>query len=181
MGERAKGNGLLMALTQWQYVRQALEQVLTGTIGSVRTMTATAIGMGHTPWHGQLVSQPRFDIRIARRQSHEATPVQYMGSHRLEQLDIEIDVFHSFASNIQEDKRGTVRDQVQWDVEAAKQALQWPGNLSVTSSSNATGIISGMLVGVASQVILEDWDQRPPRSQSRITGTAILRVVQPTS
>jgi hypothetical protein len=162
-------------------IATAIRELLDGTIGSVRKVTASTVMTGHTPWDAQILVLPRYDVTLGKLENHPATPVSALSSFRISNLDVSIELYHTLRSAVKIDVRNTVREAVTAFGDVAMQSLGYPGNLSRTSASLATGIVSGMLTSMNHDIISEDWDERPPRITSRITGIAIINISQSTS
>lgn len=169
-------------------IRAAITDVLEGSIGSVRTMLDGQMLSG--VFEGQAdgarkaktlhSAEHRFDVRIGRGRQHEASPVGAIGSYSLKVYDIFVDVTTKTATQIQEDARDEVLATVVADVEQAAEALSFPANVEQSAALEATGIVSGMLLGPGGDGEPEcgepqqDWDKQEIRT--RISASAIIRV-----
>ena len=146
-------------------IRTAIEEVLEGTIGATRTVTADTFRKGgHSgretgAQQALAMVKPQYETIFREFTNNDATPISAKASARLADLTVEIRFRYAFSSEILEDKRTTLLDTVLNDGDVAWQALSYPGNLTETNASVATNIISGMLVGPYSFAIdNEDWD-----------------------
>jgi hypothetical protein len=170
-------------------IRDAIRDVLIGAVGSVRVvpedrMAANVFaGQTDTSQHARgLLNTHRFDVRIARLRNHESSPVAQIGSYRIAEADIVIDVLTVTKTVAQEDERDTVLATIASDMDDAIQALAFPTNVTQSAALEATGIISGMLLGPGGEGVPEwaevsqDWKAQEIRS--RITCSALLRVHQ---
>ncbi len=160
-------------------ILKAVEQLIDGKIGTVRVVGTSQLERGHGPFPYQALSKPRYELSFETMGQHEQSPVAAIGSHRLDQLQINIEVHHKFRSRIQEDKRREVVANALYHADIIKQAVAFPNNLAATSSGTATNIVSGMLLQVDRDVVAEDWDAG--ELVTMISGTAIIRVTQATS
>jgi hypothetical protein len=160
---------------------QSIEQLLDGEIGTTRTVGTAVAGMGHIPWHGQVLTQPRFDVQIVGTRKHGSTPISAISDRRIDILNVQIDVRHQLNASILEDERRAVRASVLLDIDRFKQALHYPGNLDTTSAGTSTNIISGLLMNLDSRQVSEEWEEEPQQLHTQITGEAWVTVTQPTS
>ena len=159
----------------------AIEELIEGSLGSIRTVAASSFGPGHTPWYGQVVSEPRYDIQIINTLPHPASPVSAISDRRIDTLVIQIDLRHQLKSRIQESERSATRATVLGAVDEVVQALHYPGNLTETSTGSPTYIISGMLMNLESTLVEERWDEPPQMIHTQITAEAWVRISQATS
>lgn len=133
------------------------------------------------PSDGKLMVNTRYDIRFPSTTQHGSSPVSAIGSHKIDELDIEVELIHKLESNVQESSRDTVRERILYNGDRIIQALHYPNNLDQTSASVATGIVSGMLYGLTHDIDSEYWDENPPRIRSVIRGKAAIHNTQLTS
>jgi hypothetical protein len=162
-------------------ILKTIRELLDGDIGSIRTIGTAAMSPGHTPWHGQVLSQPRFDIQVINRRRHPGSPISALANRRVSIMDLQIDVRHQLSANIREDARETTRALVETDIDAMVQALHYPGNLTQTASGTTTGIMDGLLLNLESGLIEESWEERPQMLTSRINAEAWVVITQATS
>lgn len=162
-------------------IRTAIEELLEGTIGKTRTVTANTVVSGHQPWHGQILVHPRIDIKVEEMRQHEASPVSALASYRLATVRVTIDMFHELKAPCVESQRNTVRENAMLHADTCLQALRYPNNLRATNAGALTTIVSGCFIEGSWTTIREDLDAAPPRIWSRITGTIICRVTQAVS
>ena len=180
-------------------IRQAIREVLEGTTGSVRTVTAGKFLSG--VFEGQTDLQQRsralrktadpenpewvhrFDVRLGRMTNHESTPVAAIGNHRIVSLPVTISVTTHTQARILDDRRDEVLALINSDLDTAVQALTWPGNLTQTFAAVATNIVSGLMLGPEGngypslEVTEEDWEKSLIRSL--LGGSVLLVVTQP--
>lgn len=173
-------------------IRTAIAELMQGTLGSTRKLTANVFMFG--VFDGQpLAAQQaqsmdsryrhRFDVQVSSARPHKATPISSKANYRIEARAVTIRVSTHLASSADESARTAARDLAEQDCSDAIGVLSYPGNLTVTSAAAATGITSGMLVGSDDgqgvprwEFVSEDW-----KSQllvSRIMGVAIVNVSQ---
>ncbi|GAG52627.1 unnamed protein product, partial [marine sediment metagenome] len=151
--------------------------------GKLQPWSAAVLSSAVDPVDGPLLVNTTYDVTFGRAIQHEASPVSSIGSHKIEEIAVTINLYHELASNVQEAARTEVRDRVMYTGDRIKQVLTRPDNLSETAGSVATGIISGMLIprDLEHTKGIEDWDASPPRIKSQITGRMLVHVTQPTS
>lgn len=166
-------------------IRTAIEEVLAGTIGSVRTVTANKFkkgahsGRSSGAQRALALVNTRFETNFVSFEPHEATPISAKSSLRLDRLSLVIRFRYSFDAPIREDARTTVLDSVLNDGDEARQALTYPDNLKETNASVATNIVSGMLVQPRFEVVEEDWDNKLVVAE--LTAEAIANISQAVS
>jgi len=162
-------------------IRKALSELLEGTIGTVRKLGTTDIDAYTEDLSGNLEINTRYGIEFPHSEKHDGSPVSAIGPHRVESLDVQINLYHRLMSNIQESERNSVLEAVVLLGDKVRQALGYPGNLDTTASATATGIISGMLIDLSHDQESPDWESDPPRIVSAIRGKALVHVTQATS
>lgn len=173
-------------------IRSAISDVLEGAHGTVRTLTVGVFGSdvfdgqhGSTQKAKTLQVTHGFDVQIGRLTSHEASPVGAIGSYRIAQADIVVDVVTKLATVVELDRRDTALAAVLSDLEQGAQALGFPGNLTTNAAATATGIVSGMLLGPGGEgaptvdQLSEDWAKQEIRC--RISATALINITQSVS
>jgi len=133
------------------------------------------------PNDGKLLVNTRYDIRFPTISQHASSPVSAIGSHKIDELDIAIELTHKLDSNVQESNRDTVRERILYNGDRIVQALNYPNNLDQTSASVATGIVSGMLYSLTHDIESESWEDNPPRIVSTIRRKAAIHNAQLTS
>ena len=156
----------------------AIEQCVDGKIGTTRTVATAALAQGHTPWYGQVISAPRYDVQILNMDKHAGSPISAIANRRVDVLDIQIDLRHPLQANAQEDKRREARALMWGDVDECIQALHFPGNLNTTSAGTNTAIMDGLLMNLGSELIEERWDTATSFIHSRIRGEAWVVITQ---
>ena len=144
----------------------AIEELLEGTIGTTRTVTANTFKKGAHAGRQSGAQQAltlvntRYEVRFSSGRQHEASAISHNASSRLEELDIEVVLRYTFSAEVLEDKRSTVVNSIHNDRDIALQALLYPGNLLETQASVATNLVSGMLMGPYSFDLDEDWENK---------------------
>ena len=163
-------------------IRVAIEEVLEGTIGATRTVTADTFRKGaHSgresgAQRALALVKPRYVTVFPRIAPHEATQLSAKGSSRLDDLTVMVRFRYRLQSEVREDARTTVLDTVMNDGDVARQALAFPGNLTQTSAAVPTNILSGMLLFESFEITEEDWDSQMVVAE--LTGTVIVDVSQ---
>lgn len=138
-------------------IRTAVAECLTGTIGSTRTVTSGKFASG--VWDGQpeqtakalavqtSTARHRFDVELGALRNHAATSIATIGNRRIAEVDVDVRVTSNVATVAQATQRATDLATIAADLEMAVMALSYPSNLTQTSTSVATGIIGGCLLG----------------------------------
>ena len=162
-------------------ILEAVEQVIDGELGNIRTVPLTAISKGHFPITGQTIKKPRFDVQIVSNGANAATPLSNLAPSRLENVAIQVNLYHDLPAAIKKTKTREARGLVALNTDRCMQALSMPGNLTTTTAGSATDIVSGVLTQLTSNLISEDWTAKPQKIQTQITGIAIVKISQPTS
>lgn len=146
-------------------ITTAIEELLEGTIGTTRTVTAGTFVKGA---HGGRTAgaqrtlatvNTQYEVRFPSGRQHEASPISHNANMRLEEIDLEILFRYDFNAEVLEGERSTTINSVHNDRDEAWQALSRPGNLTETNASVATGIVSGMLYNYGYD-LEEDWDNQ---------------------
>lgn len=159
------------------YIRTAIDELLAGTIGSTRVITAGTVAKGHEgAFEGQTLSGVRYDLSIGSMTPSPATPLSAIASYRIDNLAVTVRLYFHQTSPITEADRDAVRATVLSTSDSIRQALGYRGNLSMTAAGYPTGIISGMLTNMAVSEPIEDWEKQIVTVE--ITGTAIVQITQ---
>lgn len=125
----------------------------------------------------------RFDVRMPNVEPHASTPLSVRGPFRNVVIEVQIDVWSRLASTAEEYERLEQRVAVRGDCETLMQALNRPGNLTETLDGEATGIMSGVMVGLDGAVsprwelVREDWGKHYARSV--IVGALYAQITKP--
>lgn len=164
-------------------IRTAIEELLEGTIGTTRTITADKFRKGaHSgrdvgAQKALALVKPRYETSFKAFTAHDSTPISAKASLRLAELEVEIRFRYHFSSEVRENARTTLLDTVMNDGDVAWQALGYPENLADTNASVATNIVSGMLVDPHRfEITDEDWDNQLVVAE--LTAVAIVNVSQ---
>lgn len=163
-------------------IRTAVEELLEGTIGTTRTVTADKFRKGGHEGRSTLARQalalvkPRYTTLFRRLEQHESTQLSAKGSSRLVDLSVLVRFQYKLGSEVREGARTTVLDTVMNDGDVAWQALAFPGNLTETNASVATAIVSGMLDVQSFEITEEDWDAQLVVAE--LTANAIVELTQ---
>lgn len=179
-------------MSQAALIRTALVQLMEGSLGSVRKLPMGLFGFGVFEGQPSAAQQARasdvryqhqFDVIIGQARPHKATPLSTKASYRIEARAVSIRIVTRLATSADEPSRLEQRERIEQAVSDATGALSYPGNLLTTVAGEATGITSGMLVGVDDgtgwpryEVISEDWKKQ--LHTCRILGVAIVNVAQ---
>lgn len=184
-------------------IRLVIAQVLEGTAGTLRTVTGglflrgvhegqtdlaqRARAMRTTEIDEAPVAVNRFDVKLGKLKNHEASPSAALGSYRLCELPVTIEVVTHSKSVIRDSARDASLAELHSILDTALQALHCPGNLSFTAAPafTPTGVVSGMLLGAGGEgapeceVVSEDWTKNILRS--RISGGVLVEITQVTT
>jgi len=159
------------------YIRTAIDELLAGTIGSVRTVTADTLLNGHDDaWEGLSISKARYDLTLGAIEQHPSSPISALTSYRIGRLPVTIALRFHLPTAATESERDDVRASAYELADTVIQALGYPGNLTQTDDENATGIISGMLTNLGTNIPVEDWEAQILTIE--VTGDAIVQIVQ---
>ncbi len=176
-----------MSVNQSRAIREAVTELLVGTIGTTRVVPKLLFEPGTftgQPTAAQQVKSKdlrfthRFDVVVRGGKPHEATPLSVKSAYRIETMAIEVSLWTRLFSTVDATKRAEQRIQIEGDAETAVQALNYPNNLLFTQDAEATGIVSGMLKGPEGEstpvweLVEENWETLILRS--RITGVALV-------
>jgi len=154
-------------------IRTAIDELLVGTIGTTRKVTAGTVSQGHErAWEGLSLIGPRYDLFFGALVNHPSTPLSALANYRVVNLPVTITLYFHFPSAATEDNRNTVRANIYSVCDMIIQALGMPNNLRQTSAALATGIVSGMLTNLQTTTPREDWDKQIAIVD--VTGTAIV-------
>lgn len=136
-----------------------VREVVEDAAGSVRIVTADTYRPGaHEAQNPDAAStealvKPRAEARFTTIEPHPARP-PIQGSFTLYAVELEVTVTRFLGTEhmILPDVRTTLRAVAAEDASRIAQALEWPGQLEETGDSVATGLVSGMLRHVSSEV-----------------------------
>lgn len=181
-----------MSVAQSTAIRVAIEELLHGSSGIVRKVPAGLFERGVLDGQPLTAQQARtydqryvhrFDVRVGPWRNHEATPLSTKASVRISRVGVVINVSTRLPATPLDNKRHEQRAQIEGDFDTAVQALNYPGNLTVTVDDEETGIVSGLLQGPDEgqptptwEVVDENWSEHILRS--RISGSATVRIAQ---
>lgn len=177
------------------YIRDAVVDLMDGTITSVRQLTAATFAYG--TFDGQTPTAKKatavqtatarhwFDVELGALQNHPDSPVSANANYRLGIVSVRIPITTAVRSTAESDQRGTDLETIASDCDTAIQALHYRDNLATDASANSTNIVSGIMLGPGGQgapewkLTDEDWDARLVSSE--INGSVIVKITQPTS
>lgn len=146
-------------------IGDAIRGVLLGTLGSVRTVPVGTFG---ETVHSGTPDSARWIRAKVRAQADVRLPpparTGIVGSAHASVAILAQDVFITitYAADATEDlipdRRAEIRARAENDGRTVTDALEWPGNLEVDTSAQATGLVSGLLLESAPpRVTREDW------------------------
>lgn len=144
----------------------AAEEVLRGTLGSVRTVAPTTIqrdayaGMSDEQLRMAVLVMTRFEVEaVSLLRSKAVGPVT--ASIAIHELILRVRYAFSTETELDADERRATRAACLNKIEECRRALTWPGNLAETLALVPTNLIGHALTerGEA-RIIREDWDTR---------------------
>lgn len=154
----------------------AIEELLEGTIGSVRTVTSG--DFMNTVYSGQddeakavqALVKKSFDVAPLTLERSPATLTE-RSSLVLIEARLRVSVAYRLDSEVVKSRRKAVRAEAADDAETIRQALSYPGNLTQTNAGEDTNLVSGMLLEDGPyQVTREDWDANLMETQRDYRG-----------
>ena len=178
-------------------IRTAIAELLEGSLGSIRTVTATKFLRG--VFDGQpeqataaLTAQTstarhRFDVELGAFRTHSASPVSALSNYRIAECDVTIRVKTKLATANQTTQRATDIAAILDDCDLAAQALGRPGNLTQTAGATATNLIGGCLVGPDGsgtpriERTDQEWSGPTGMATTLIVGRALVKISQAVS
>lgn len=153
----------------------AVEECCLGTIGSVETVTAGTVLRGaYQPIDDDRTAaaamiKPRFEVEW--KSTRDTGLVPRMSSHVGLEIKLLVRVVYSTSFEIDDDLRRAIRATGAATVEAIRNALTRPGNLTQTAAAVATGLTSGCLKKAEfSGVVREDFKRRMWIAEVACTG-----------
>lgn len=157
-------------------VLQAAEEVLAGTIGSVRTVPAGIVGKG--AWDGATDEKVGADALVKVMADVRLMDVERTGAIAPETCDLSVDkvtlrfrLAFSAPDELNDELRRAARAVCWTLVEVAQDALAWPGNLTQTSEPRATNLIGAALTRSGpARVVREDPAKRIFVAEFQMTG-----------
>jgi hypothetical protein len=165
-----------------------VREVVEDAAGSVRIVTADTYRAGAHEAQGadaastEALVKPRAEVRFTSIEPHGARP-PIQGSFTLYAIELEVTVTRNLGTQhmILSDVRTALRAVAAEDSSRIEQALQWPGNLTQTTAAVDTGLVSGMLRHVSSDVgDLESVDGQNGRIVTVHTFSGVAHVVTAT-
>ena len=143
----------------------AIREVLLGTIGSVRVVTAGDLDEGAYPATteheaARAITGPNFEVSILSLTPSKETPWE---NSPIRLFDLEVQVRSEWATSHEliDSARASLRAEAFSLMEEARAALMRPGNLTTTSAAVATGLVSGcMHRSGGHRIEREDWPRR---------------------
>lgn len=143
----------------------AIREACLGAIGSVRTVDADALAEGaypHTAEHeaARALTGPSFEVEITDVVKHKDSPSEHSN---VVLLDVTVQLRTEWGTDqeLLDEERADARSAALSLLESARAALMRAGNLTSTSDSSATGIVSGCLHRfLGHRLELADWRGR---------------------
>lgn len=131
-------------------ILRATEEVLLGSIGTVRTVDADELALD--AYSGQTDEARAAAARVRARVEVEPLTVKRTGAVAPETasraiLEIELAIRFAFTTEheLEDSERRAAHAAALDTVETARKALAWPGNLVETSAADATSLVGGCL------------------------------------
>jgi hypothetical protein len=144
----------------------AIEELATGAIGSVRTMTAGELelgaydGIADRTLAERVLVKPRFEAHLETtgRNKHVAPRT---ASVQIDDVALKLRIAVRGELELRADQRAASRGRLLSLAERLTEALTWPRNLAATSAAVATGLVSGCLHVVGPwKVAREDYKKK---------------------
>ena len=143
----------------------AIRECLLGLVGSVRTVDEGDIAERAYPAAteheaARALTGPRFEVSVEKMAPSPDGPWEHSPT-RLHLLDIRIRTEWTTDHELLDDARARARAEALALLEKCRAALMRAGNLTSTSASEATGLVSGCLHRCAGHSLeREDWQRR---------------------
>ena len=142
----------------------AIRGVVTGALGSVRTLTADAFSedteteADEARWLRATIA-PGFDVSgPPPRRSSALGPSNASRAVLMQDINVRLTYASEALQDIIPARRYAVRAQANTDAVEVTKALTWAGNLAVDESASSTGLIGAALYErAAPAVVREDW------------------------
>lgn len=179
-----------MSAAPGEAILDCLREVLEEAAGNLRTIPAGTYDgelyedLDDGTKSKRALTAPRAEATITRAEPHPSTyPVT--GSKRLEAIGVEVRVVrHLGPKEMTSDAaRSLAKGLAYADAGVLAEALQYPGNLTQTSGAVATGLVSGMLYWVRSDLVRVQLggDDRPGLIETIHEFRGTVNVAQATS
>jgi len=160
-----------MATADFDAILTAVREVLEDATGTLRTIGAAVYqgnlnaSLSDEEMTLRALNKPLVESRIGAISRNDASP-NIFGSLSLLDIEVVVRVVRHLdqAHELDDDIRDDVKALSAADGDVIMQALTFPGNLTQTSGSAATGLVSGMLSYEGSD---------PPDTQQEATGSII--------
>ena len=178
-------------------IRTAIAELLEGSIGSIRTVTAAKFLRG--TFEGQpeqatsayllqvASARHRFDVELGAFSASPSSPLSSNANYRLVECPVTIRVKTKLATPNQGSVRATDIATILDDCDLAAQAMGRPNNLLQTAGAVATNLIGGCLVGPEGtgqpriDASVQDWTAPHGMATTTIVGRAIVKISQAVS
>lgn len=163
----------------------AVEEVLLGTLGTVRTVAAGTFerrayeGLDITA-AARALEVPRFEVEVTGQQATGVIGPR-TSNVGVERVHVLVRFLFPTEHELVDDERRATRADALEKVRDARLALEWPPNLVQTVAGAPTGLVSGCLVAVpaGAKVIREDWKKR--LYEVELAFEQLVRTTQPVS
>lgn len=173
-------------------IRKAIRELLEGSLGqtSERNIEPGVFKYGTFDGQPQTAEQAHalqtdygrnwFNVALGRVTRNASTPATALGSYRLADMEVTIEVTTKAPTTVEQDERDEALAAVGVDLEQACAALGYPGNLETDASGDETQIVGGALVGPLGSDVdyraTPDWNAGLIRS--RIAAIATVQIAQ---
>lgn len=143
----------------------AVRECISGVIGAVRTMSGVDIAEGGYSTTtdtaaNRALARPRWEVSVVRASVHKQSPWEHYPK-RLIELELEVRTEWTTQHELLDDERANLRIAILDVLERMRAALMRADNLSLTSASVSTGIVSGCLHEcLGHELESEDWPKR---------------------
>ena len=148
-----------MATVESRRILKAVRNVLDSAAGNVRTIASTAYDGSAYPGQSDEEKskrgtvRPTFHVAIEEQRPSAKSPPRN-GSVAIEDLTVVVIVSRHVGplQKVSDAERDAVMGLASEDGGVIAQALEWPGNLTLDSDNNATGLIGGCLTWLGSRL-----------------------------
>ena len=146
-------------------ISTAIGEVLTGSLGSTRTVPAGTFsegvhdGSSEAQMNQRALAGPRFFVRL-----EDPSRLPAVGPSTSNRVVLEMGVKVVLTYLAPQEIRATGRRAIEATAidngETVRRALEWPGNLTQTAAGAATGLVSGCIVFQSSRSGRVNWARR---------------------
>ena len=157
----------------WAAVGQAIREVISGALGTVRTVAADAYRLGApdrlddaTMAH-RAIEKTRVEVELGVPRRLPLASV--LCNREVLEAPVTVRLVHASNHQILDVERHEIDALSHDDHDVLRHALTYPGNLTATADSVATGLISGCLFPADGGDIQRQWDKKILRSTRTYT------------